>query len=102
MADQKPYPDGEEVLRRVLGELKAGKPDYSRMSEGLADTTRQQLASLQATLGRMGDLQSVTFKGVGPGGADIYETVFGGGKVQWRLVLGPDDTVQALGIGAPR
>ncbi|HEY3947582.1 serine hydrolase domain-containing protein [Phenylobacterium sp.] len=102
VADQQPFPGGEAVLRRVMGELRAGKPDYGQMSDGLADTTRQQLPGLQAMLARMGDLQSLTFKGVGPNGADIYEAVFGGGKLAWRLVLAPDGRLQALGVGAPR
>jgi hypothetical protein len=41
------------------------------MSPGLANATRQQLAGIQSTFTGFGALQSITFKSVGTGGADI-------------------------------
>jgi hypothetical protein len=41
-------------------------------------------------------LQSVTFKGVGPGGADIYELKFGNGTIDWRIVLAADGKVAGV------
>jgi hypothetical protein len=38
----------------------------------------------------MGALQSVKFKGVGPGGADIYQVKFEKGSLDYRIWLGPD------------
>ena len=46
----------------------------------------------------MGALQSLMFKGVGPGGADIYEIKFDNGVLDWRIVLAPDDKVASVGI----
>jgi hypothetical protein len=43
-------------------------------------------------------LQTVTFKGVGPGGADIYEIKFENGRVDWRIILAPDGKVASLGV----
>jgi hypothetical protein len=40
------------------------------MSPNLADATRQQLPQLKTMMDQLGTLQTVTFKGVGPGGAD--------------------------------
>jgi len=37
-------PGSEAAVRRMIGELQAGKPNYDLMSAGLADATRQQLA----------------------------------------------------------
>jgi hypothetical protein len=37
------------------------------MSSGLANVTRQQLPQLKATITPLGAVESVTFKGVGPG-----------------------------------
>ena len=51
--------------------------NYDLLSPGLADATRQQLPNLQSAIGNLGALQSVNFKGVGPGGADIYQLKFG-------------------------
>jgi hypothetical protein len=41
----------------------------------------------------MGALQSVTFKGVGPGGADIYTVKFDKGSLDYRVWLTPDGKV---------
>jgi hypothetical protein len=38
----------------------------------------------------MGALQSVIFKGVGPGGADIYQVNFEKGSIDYRIWLGAD------------
>jgi hypothetical protein len=43
-------------------------------------------------------LRSLTFKGAGPAGADIYEIKFDGGVIDWRIVLAPDGKVAGLGI----
>jgi CubicO group peptidase (beta-lactamase class C family) len=85
----------EAAVRRMLEELRTGKPNYDQMSPGLADVTRQQLTSLQSTIAGMGTLQSVTFKGVGPGGADIYQVKFEKGALDYRIWLSPDGKVES-------
>jgi hypothetical protein len=70
--DQTVAPGSEAALRRMIEELRLGKPNYDLMSPGLAAATRQQLPQLQSMIAGMGVVQAVTFKGVGPGGADIY------------------------------
>jgi hypothetical protein len=74
--DQAPFPGGEEIARKELEQLGAGKPDYNRMSPSLAAATRTQLPQMQSTISGLGELKSVSFKGVGPGGMDIYEAKF--------------------------
>ena len=93
LKDQTPAPGGEAALRRMIGELKAGTPNYDLMSPALADATRQQLTGLQGMLNGMGGLQSVVFKGVGPGGADIYQVNFEKASLDYRIWLGPDGKV---------
>jgi hypothetical protein len=88
--NQVPYPNGAAELRRLMDETRAGTPDYSRMETGLADAARAQRTAIQADLARLGTLQSLTFKSVGPGGADIYEAKFANGTQEWRLRLAPD------------
>jgi CubicO group peptidase (beta-lactamase class C family) len=98
VADQKPYPDGDAVLRRLIGELQRGQPDYSRMGDVIAAATRRQLPAMQQRLIQLGALQSLTFRGVGPGGADIYEAAFYGWKLEWRMALAADGSIQDLVI----
>jgi hypothetical protein len=38
----------------------------------------------------MGALQAVIFRGVGPGGADIYQVDFEKGSIDYRIWLGAD------------
>jgi uncharacterized protein HemX len=68
------------------------------MSSGLANVTRQQLPQLQNTINQLGAVQSVTFKGVGPGGADIYEVKFEHGSTEWRIMMQSDAKVANVGF----
>ena len=68
------------------------------MSAQLADITRQQLPQLKSTMAQLGALQSVTFAGVGPGGADIYQVKFEHGTTEWRIMLGTDGKAVSIGF----
>ena len=96
--DQTPAPGSEAALRKMIADTRQGKPDYDHMSPGLAAATRQQLPQLQASLTQAGALQSLTFKGVGPGGADIYSAKFENGSMEYRILLGPDGKVESATV----
>jgi hypothetical protein len=96
--DQKAAPGSEAALRRNIDELRRGEPNYALMSLGLADVTRQQLPQLKAAIAQLGALQSVTFKEVGPGGADVYEVKFELGSTEWRIALEPDGKIASVGF----
>jgi CubicO group peptidase (beta-lactamase class C family) len=96
--EQKAAPGSEAHLRRVVAELKTGQPDYSQMTPEFAEVTRRQLSDLKSTVLQLGDLQSVTFKGVGPGGFDIYEVKFENGLTEWRIGLTPDGKIEGIGF----
>ena len=88
-------PGTEAAVRGLIEGLRTGKPDYSRMSPGLANVTRQQLSELQPMIANMGAVQSVNFKGVGPGGADIYQVKFEKGSLDYRVWLTPDGKIES-------
>jgi Domain of unknown function (DUF3471) len=96
--DQTAAPGSEAAVRRMIGELLLGKPNYDLLSPGLANATRQQLPQLQQMMTGMGALQSVTFKGVGPGGADIYQVKFEKGSLDYRIWLGPDGKTESANV----
>jgi CubicO group peptidase (beta-lactamase class C family) len=96
--DQTPAPGSEAALRRMIDEIRAGKPNYDLMSPGLAEATRQQLSRLQSMLSSQGSLQSITFKGVGPGGADIYQVKFEKGSFDYRIWLAPDGKIDNANV----
>ena len=93
--EQKPAAGSEGAVRHMIEGLTAGKPDYDQMSPGLANVTRQQLSGIQSTFTGLGALQSITFKGVGPGGADIYQVKFEKGALDFRIWLSPDGKVDS-------
>ena len=64
----------------------------------VADVTRQQLPQLKAAMTQLGALQSVTFTGVGPGGADSYQVKFEHGATEWRIRLGADGKAVSIGF----
>jgi CubicO group peptidase (beta-lactamase class C family) len=96
--DQTPAPGSEAALRRMIEELGAGKPNYDQMSAGLANATRQQLPQLESTLKQLGALQSLTFKGVGPAGPDIYTAKFENGVLEYRIWLAPDGKIESATV----
>src|SRR5258708_2990669 len=61
--DQTAAPGSEAALRKMIEDVRLGKPDYDTMSSGLAGATRQQLPQLQSKIIELGAVESVTFKG---------------------------------------
>jgi CubicO group peptidase (beta-lactamase class C family) len=96
--DQTAMPGSEAAARRMIEELRSGQPNYDLMSPGLAATTRQQLSQLQSAVKQRGAVQSITFKGVGPAGADIYDVKFENGSWEYRIMLGPDGKVETAAV----
>jgi D-alanyl-D-alanine-carboxypeptidase/D-alanyl-D-alanine-endopeptidase len=96
--DQTPMPGSEAALRRNIEESRLGQPNYELMSPALADLMRQQLPQIKALLAQFGAVESVTFKSVGPGGLDVFEVKFEHGSSEWRIMLGADGKVAALGF----
>jgi len=100
--DQTPAPGSEAALRRMIEELRLGKPNYDLMSPGVADATRRQLPQLQSTITGLGALQSMSFTGVGPGGADIYLVKFEKGALEYRIWLTPDGKIDNTNFRIPQ
>jgi hypothetical protein len=96
--EQTQSPGTEAAVRRSIQELQLGQPNYDLMSPQMAALTRQQLPQLKTVVAQFGALQSVTFKGVAPGGLDIYEVKFEHATTEWRVMLGPDGKIQAMGL----
>jgi CubicO group peptidase (beta-lactamase class C family) len=96
--DQTPMPGSDAVVKMAMEQLQSGTPDYDRMSPGLAAATRQQLPQIQSMLVKLGSLQSVSFKGVAPNGADIYQVKFEHGSLEYRILLGPDGKVEGANL----
>lgn len=87
--NQTAAPGGEAIVRRLIEEARSGKVAFGIMTPRLAGLMGEHLAEDQATIVKLGALESVTFKAVGPGGADIYTCKFTNGSIEYRIWLDP-------------
>lgn len=93
-----PVAGGEQILRELIAEHREGAPDYTRMSEPLAQIVREQLPVVQAELERAGELASLSFRGVDESGFDIYRASFDNGVRELGLSMGDNGTINGLYI----
>jgi beta-lactamase regulating signal transducer with metallopeptidase domain len=91
--DQAPLPGSREAILRGIEDLRRGTPNYDRMSATLASKIRRQVGELQSMFNAFGAVESIFFRGVGPGGYDFYGVKFANGFAEFRLLLGADGRV---------
>jgi beta-lactamase regulating signal transducer with metallopeptidase domain len=91
-----PMPGSEAALRRQILAFAQGQPAYHEMSEALASATRPQLARIQRGLSVLGALQSLSFRGVGLNGLDVYEAKFENGMAICRIYMAEDGKISGL------
>jgi hypothetical protein len=91
--NQTPLPGSKEMILRGIADLQRGAPNYERMSATLAAKIRRQVSELQAMFKAFGAVESIFFRGVGPGGYDIYGVKFANGVAELRILLTVDDKV---------
>jgi D-alanyl-D-alanine-carboxypeptidase/D-alanyl-D-alanine-endopeptidase len=96
--DQKPFSGSEAQIRVEIDEMRRKEPTYERMTPEFAEVARPQAEHIEGLIGGLGTLQSITFKGVGPGGFDIYEVEFEHGSLDWRILLDAEGKVAAEGL----
>jgi CubicO group peptidase (beta-lactamase class C family) len=94
--NQTAMPGSEAATRAFLDQLQHHHVDYEQLTPQYAVIHKQNEAVVEASIASYGALQSLTFKGVGPGGADIYELKFDNGMVDWRIVLAADGKVASV------
>jgi hypothetical protein len=88
--DQVPAPGSRDAVLRGIEDMQRGSPNYDRMSGSLAANIRRQASQLQAMLKSLGAVESIFFRGVGPGGYDIYGVKFANGAAEFRILLTAD------------
>jgi bla regulator protein blaR1 len=94
--EQKAAPGSEAALRKQIEALQRNQPDYEDMSSTVAAIIRPRWAGVQKQFAHAGQLQSITFKGVGPGGADIYQARFEKGTYEMRIELDATGKISGL------
>lgn len=88
--EQVPADGGKEMILRGIEDLRRGTPNYERVSAPLAAKVHRQLNEMRASFVALGAVESLFFRGVGPGGYDIYGAKFENGTAEFRLMLEPD------------
>jgi DNA-binding CsgD family transcriptional regulator len=95
----------EASLRRLVAGLASGSPDYDKLSPGFAEVVRRDLPRTQPLFSSMGELKTVTFRGRGERGDDVYNLVFANGVVMMSAALDADGRMVGgilQPMGAPR
>jgi len=77
----------EAVLRSLVAGLATGSPDYSKLSPQFAEMVRAQMPRSHPLFSSMGELKSLTFRGRGPMGDDVYDLAFANGEVRMSVAL---------------
>ncbi|WP_298885110.1 M56 family metallopeptidase [uncultured Bradyrhizobium sp.] len=88
--EQVPAAGSKEMILKGIEDLRRGTPNYDRMSAPLAANIHRRIDELRATFAALGAVESIFFRGVGPGGYDIYGAKFENGTAEFRLLLEPD------------
>jgi D-alanyl-D-alanine-carboxypeptidase/D-alanyl-D-alanine-endopeptidase len=96
--DQKAFPGSEAQIRVEIDELQRKQPNYENLTPEFAEIARPQAEHIEALIDGLGALQSITFKGVGPGEFDIYEVKFEHGSLDWRILLDGEGKVAGEGL----
>lgn len=94
-AEQAADPRSEAALRRFIGGVWSGEPDYAQLMPGLANVVRQQMPGMRSMTQGLGELQSLAFQAVGAAGEDVYLATFANGTVEFRLLLGVDGRIES-------
>jgi hypothetical protein len=93
--DQLPADGSKSALLRAIDDLQRGAPGDERIGQ-MAENVRRHVASLHAMLTAFGAVESVFFRGVGPGGYDIYGAKFANGFAEFRVRLAPNGTIEDI------
>jgi CubicO group peptidase (beta-lactamase class C family) len=96
--EQKPLPGSEATLRKLIDDLAAGTPDYTRMSPELAALTRENLAAIQKKLSGLGPISALVFQRVNADGAAIYRVTWKQAAADAGILLGTDGAVDSASV----
>src|SRR5262252_2594529 len=95
--DQLPADGSKAALLRAIQDLQRSVPDDERISQ-MAENVRRHRAPLHAMLTALGAVESVFFRGVGPGGYDIYGAKFASGLAEFRVRLDLAGAIEDMGF----
>ncbi len=97
VADNKPTPAREVLLRRLIAAIDTNAPNYEDMTPGLVQATKPHWQATHRTALRLGKLVSLDFLHVDPEGWDVYDAVFENGRGTYKVgFLSPDQKLDLV------
>jgi beta-lactamase regulating signal transducer with metallopeptidase domain len=93
--DQMPADGSKSALLAAIEDLQRNASGGTQIGP-MAENVRRQIASLHAMLTALGAVESVFFRGVGPGGYDIYGAKFASGFAEFRVRLAADGNIEDI------
>ena len=94
--DQTPAPGSKAALLQTISDLQHGSANAAHVGVPLAERLRRNSPPLPDTLATLGAVELIFFRGVGPGGYDIYGVKFANGSAEFRLMMGPGGVTEDL------
>jgi len=96
--DQNPMPGGDALLARTIEALRGDALNEQDMTRRLSAKLHGQLPMLNKSLSTLGAVEQRVFRGVGPGGYDVYSVKFAHGRADFRLYPAPDGRLEDFNI----
>ena len=89
----------EAALRQVIVAFRAGKPDYTAMTDELRDRITPKADQVHNILTGLGDVKTVSVLGMDPdSGVIFFRVTFEHGAFDWAIQLNPDGKLGALAL----
>jgi DNA-binding transcriptional MerR regulator len=98
VSTQKPHPRSETMIRMLISGAHAGSIDKAEMTPQMAAACQDQETTIADDILKAGSLLSLSFRGVGPDGHDVYDAVFENGQRQWRIHFDRNAKIDGLWI----
>jgi BlaR1 peptidase M56 len=92
--DQTPMPGGEAMLARTIEALRGDALNQRDMTRRLYEKLRGQLSMFHRSLPTLGAVEQFIFRGVGPGGYDVYTVKFARGQADFRISPAADGRLE--------
>jgi hypothetical protein len=92
--NQTPMPGGEAMLARTIEALRGDGLNERDMTGRLSEKLRGQLSMFHRSLPTLGAVEQIVFRGVGPGGYDVYTVKFAKGRADFRIYPAADGRLE--------
>jgi hypothetical protein len=92
--NQTPMPGGEAMLARTIEALRGDTLNERDMAGRLSEKLRGQLSMFHRSLPTLGAVEQIVFRGVGPGGYDVYTVKFAKGRADFRISPAADGRLE--------